>query len=696
MELRASSLRISYFVIGFLIGWFLHWTILTRFRLSPSVEKGLRHSISTYSGLLFVFWREYRCVSLLCLPTFVAKNGRRIIVTFIISILIAGPFSNMTENARSAASTVSCQSKMRIEQSMKHNWLKFIPIKMFMDKLRENREVMNKESIRLQTEMLAVNKTFMRETVEKKEQQKAKDASNTNLTMEERKEVMDRDTSFDPMEDFTKPNQELYEATIMLITGANHEGNLTCKDSLENMEEKDCDSTNKKDRMLNRLCVKGSFRNQTGDEGKKFCDNDIHTQSTFCPKIFRPGTLDPRQDSTSDHVCGKRDTMIATDIPDYKSVISAQKDLNKSMTPDASFNYSMKVEKPEWEVGQQVADRINAMIKKRKQFVEAIRELWNNFVAILLVWTLWTSYKYRVKYLKDIKNDNVYVTQYFHHIDERRRRVAKMTLLPLKELDGRPDIVYPFRKKLNPQEKTRMVSACMIWFVFFVVVSLLLYFDNVLSYLIESFNRHARMTRIQYGYHELRYTVNGTGAVAESMRRILDDLVVRVDLNELVSMDQCLPQFFYTLTSDYLTIVGYFVLWMLLNVTDAYFLRIRRLVCQQFYPTQEKHRILNLYNDLLSTRKKVLSHRLKRALRERMTQIPLAEVVQEQDHTLCKLCNDFPVNGIACAYVNCGAVYCKQCWDFISRFCLVCSTLDELRERLGLRNQQHLMQECSR
>lgn len=678
MELKSTSRRISYFMIGFLIGWFFEYTILTRFNWSPSVEKGLRHTISTYSGLMFLFSRDYRCVSLLCLPTFFAKNGRRIIVTLIISFIMTGPFTNIGDNARNAARTASCHAEKFVEEVRQLTWLRLTPMKMFMEQMQAKQKTIQEEGKKLQAHAFGIDLNHIKKVTDKKKAWKKKKLTNKNLTLEERKIIMETDTSFDPEEDFLQDKAQLFNSTLVLAN-AEEGGNLTCKDVMRGIENRGNCGFGK------RLCDPNSrqaFYDQTGDEGRDFCDKE--EERMICPYL---------REDILDIVCSDN-IPVATNIPHIKKYMNYAKDLKKTFDSKTSFNYSYKIEKPRWSVGKQVLDRINALIKRRKLFVEAVREAWNNFIAILLVLTLWNSYRYRIKYLKDLTNDNVYITDYFEHIEERRRRAGKMTILPLKELDQRKDIIYPFKKKLNPTEKSRMITSCFLWSVFVIVVALLLYFDHILSYILDSYQRHARLTRHQFGFHELKYTVKGVGSVAEAMRKILDDIVIRIDLNKFDFFEQCLPQFYYTSVEDYWTIFGYLLLWLLLNFTDAYMLRIRRVVCQRFYPTQEKHRILHLYNKILSTRKKVITHRLKRALRERRNRIPGLEDGHRSNNILCRLCNERPINKVVCSY--CETCYCKQCWDFITRVCLVCSTWEELESRLERGHQRHLIQDSSR
>jgi len=374
----------------------------------------------------------------------------------------------------------------------------------------------------------------------------------------------------------------------------------------------------------------------------------------------------------------------------------------KNMTRTSLENRAtakVEIDNPDLKISPEIQKKLKKLIIKRKEIVQGLRDLWSTFVAILLILAIWNSYKYHKKYLTVMKNDNIYITDYFKKIDQRRRRAGKMTLLPIKESDSRPDLLDPLSAKLSAKEKSSSVKSFLLLFVFIVIISFFMYFDYIISQILSSMSKHLNITRHLYGYHNITWEVTGNGTAAVYVRKMFRRLNVHMSLNDIVRIRDCIPESYSTETHIYYETAGYIIMWILLNIFEGFILRSRRLICSFYYRTREKHRILWLYNRLLRIRKKNLNYRVRKGLVSKKKQhknmklegrLDVEQHIEVDDgDAKCFLCQEEPVNPITCD--KCRIRYCKQCYDALSRVCLRCSSWKVIKARLEGRHQEHLL-----
>ena len=747
-------MRISYLVIGLLIGAFFHASIITRLYFAPAVDQGLFYTISCYSALLFVFSSRYRCISLACLPTFFARNGRRIIMTLLVTDVITGPLDNMASNAESAVSSITCQSKLLVLQEFNHMQLKMKPFIMLVQEIAKNQKEMKHEGNDLAINLSGYKKDWVSRKISEKKKERAERAQNeTNLL--KKHEILDEPIHLDVIE-LDKANEPFFDAHIEQTGAFDNDtdvANVTCE-SITQKDKKDCKEEKEgpkgtTKRHFLKKCQEEKFRSEMEKEDHNFCRSQEKSDyKTFLTRIpwknimtkYNPtsaaifglyqmiyGGLPP-----TDHwedcpmyffnmsapsrdwykieidICTENDkseNVTNVDKNVYKEYMAAQKGLKDTYDTKSSFKMNISTPAPKFGIDEEVKDQLKHLYRQRKLVAEGIREVWSTFIALLLMMSVWNSIQYHNNYLKDINFDNVYLTDYFIHVDRRRRRYGKVTLLPIKELDSRTELLFPWSRNLSMNEKSKVIRSFVLWLIFLCILGIILYFDHLLSIIIESFYRNLALTKFQHGVHDIKYKVYGTGSVSNSIRKLFGgDLHVRVDLDELTSLDMCRPQYSFLSGQVYLTFSLWMFLWFMLNVTDVLMLRSRRAICAAFYPIREKQRVLYLYNSLLRSRKKYLNYQIRKKLLEKRKLLEkkgsdgpktdessVGIIVDVMSDHLCRLCVESPVNGIRCAI--CETSYCSQCWDMLTRLCLKCSTMREFEERFRERQLESLLED---
>lgn len=78
--------------------------------------------------------------------------------------------------------------------------------------------------------------------------------------------------------------------------------------------------------------------------------------------------------------------------------------------------------------------RVMHLFEEKTTMMGVIAVALNVYVALLSVRVAAAAARYHDRYLTAIQFDNIYITNYFKLLDERRRRRGQLTLLPLKKV----------------------------------------------------------------------------------------------------------------------------------------------------------------------------------------------------------------------------------------------------------------------
>jgi hypothetical protein len=551
-------------------------------------------------------------VCLVSIPHLMGKNGRRLLFTWLIAITISGPFDNMQENIREASLSFVCFKQLAQNRtSLIHNLVNG-PMIQTMKNLKKNEDEIRKIGSFINDEGLNRNKS---------ESQKSA-------------EIADEYRSI------------LKELSDENVDGANEQLRVSCAPTARKMK-----------------C-----------EPERLCQTDNKTVTDACKK---------NETVVVDH-CNRTRSAMVEDCMKNSTTGNYGKTLHEfedsSIDMDASFksNISLNI-KPNFNISFNASiplkNEIRQLTRRRKAFLNAMKTIYSYIVSFLLFSSLISAFKYHSKYLKNLNYDNIYITAYFDHIDQRRGKRDKITVLPLKDLDRRSDLIRPNRLKQGPAEKKRTRTNFVIWFLVLVVIVNILYLDHLMSFAIASFTRHGNVTFRDTGSHNVSFEVIGTGPFAQALRESYRDFNITETLDSSGSSGHCLPIANYVSLADYFLIGFIIMLWFLLNFTDAYLLRLKRSICAYFYPERERERNLHLYNQVLRSRKKGLKYMLNRYHKDkaygRIDERKLQDVCQlcqepvaEEDALVCEVCDENK-------HVT---IYCKQCWTHaVRQHCLVCS-----------------------
>lgn len=295
---------------------------------------------------------------------------------------------------------------------------------------------------------------------------------------------------------------------------------------------------------------------------------------------------------------------------------------------------------------------------------------------------------YHQGYLRKMDFENIYISEYFRHIDSRRSQSGKMKILPLRRSE-KPHLVDLEKGVCTRLEIRKIITYFTSLTLQVMSATIFILMDRLFYETLTIVAKHSRVEFMQEGYHDINITVTGTGVIASLVRRSVEGLSGYEKLKIMTTNEECLPRptmlHPWTLWKIYLMLIGIAILIF----NEAYINRMRRLICAWFYPKREKQRILYLYNRTLKHRKqfaKILRERVQEHIRSekyRANQDFLDRLVffhprlcgwiKNLTKKSCSICKTKKSQHFSdCSGCKCFLVYCDECWRDLEETCFAC------------------------
>ncbi|CAC5364973.1 DCST1 [Mytilus coruscus] len=328
--------------------------------------------------------------------------------------------------------------------------------------------------------------------------------------------------------------------------------------------------------------------------------------------------------------------------------------------------------------------------KQREKLIELFKKLLKCLLGFTFLRVIHSSYKYNKKYLSDFSFDNVYISDYFKHIDKRRKAQEKRGLLPLKKSEKKC-LVFPWSPKLMSAEKKKLFKGTFMILMRCFTTGVVIYSDYLLFTVMDIIRRHSRVDYAQFGKHHIIVQVFGKGFMSNIVRMFIKSFDAKHEINEVSTNYECLPRPVSMDNKYIFYIYGCFVAIWLLMIVESYGLRIRRLVAAFFYRKREKARILYLFNDLYKKRQgyaRHMRHQVRRNARKNTLskKTSLLGSFRKEFPSLCGWLKRFQsaketclICGepeskrfVRCKTKGCPFGYCMECWEDVQFRCYAC------------------------
>ncbi|XP_065355190.1 protein sneaky, partial [Calliphora vicina] len=341
---------------------------------------------------------------------------------------------------------------------------------------------------------------------------------------------------------------------------------------------------------------------------------------------------------------------------------------------------------------EETAKNVANEFKVRKRIFDSILKILQQFLGFMILKILYVCIKYHKKYKMDLDHDNIYITDYFKHVDRRRKSLGKHSLLPLKKYERRK-LIDADHSWHRTQEESQAVTFNLLQFSLEIVSGcFFLFLDYVISSVFLIIRNNSEMSFVQEGEHTIKFQIQGSGLIARLLRNTMGNFNMHETVSTYLTNETCLPNPTTLSKSFYLKLASLYTVVLLLIYQSSSFLRMRRLICGYFYRKRERNRILYLYNCLLKQRRSLRETMIREARynfanRQIRLKANLFLILRLKwphyfnwlvkfhiGRRKCVICGELEDSKfVFCRNSACKVSYCNDCFNDIENTCWICN-----------------------
>lgn len=106
---------------------------------------------------------------------------------------------------------------------------------------------------------------------------------------------------------------------------------------------------------------------------------------------------------------------------------------------------------------EHVSTELRDYVRQRETQLEWALGLLHVLLSCTFLLVLHASFSYTDSYNADIRFDNIYISTYFCQIDERRKKLGKRTLLPLRKAEKKA-VIFPYDPAIQALEMKNLAA----------------------------------------------------------------------------------------------------------------------------------------------------------------------------------------------------------------------------------------------
>ncbi|XP_006923610.1 E3 ubiquitin-protein ligase DCST1 [Pteropus alecto] len=590
-----------------------------------------------------------RCASLLLVPKMLGKEGRLLVLGYALAAIYKGPLANLRHNLHEVVASLGCTVELQINNTRAAWRVSTAPLRaVFKDLLG------SKESLRAETQNISNSFKDLDAQVNSETGYAPADAAGLEETapgVGGHQAVAFR---------HRLSTQKMFELkTKLRCSYVVNQAILSCRRWFDHKHEQ-CMQRIWVPLLSHLLCLPMKF--------KFFC-GIAKVMGVWCrSRIPVEGNFGQTYDSLNQSLGGLRGEFSAT--IDFKE---------EKRAGLLGVNTS-------WE---HVSTGLRDYVRQQEAQLEWGLGLLHALLSCTFLLVLHASFSYVDSYNGDIRFDNIYISTYFCQIDERRKKLGKRTLLPLRKAEKKA-VIFPYDPTIQALEMKNLIPELLETLPVLLLLAVLCGLDWSLYSAFDAIRHHSFLQYSFRSSHKLEVKVGGDSMLARLLRKTIGALNTSSESVVESSNMPCLPQPVCLDARAYVRTALPVGLLVCLCLLQAFGYRLRRVIAAFYFPKREKKRILFLYNELL--RKRAAFTQLRRAAivrqaqQQRAPRHRLADILHRRCPLLrpwlrrrCVVCQapETPESYV-CQTPDCKAVYCRSCWDDMRQRCPACTPREEL------------------
>ncbi|CAI5661555.1 unnamed protein product [Oreochromis niloticus] len=481
---------------------------------------------------------SFRCSVLLMFPSMLGSRGRSYLMLLTLSVLYAGPVSNIQRNVEAAAVSVSCNLDLQVRHS-KLLWREAIkPFLIITQELMDDKAGFELEALNVSKKFQDIRDEMVLQYGYDRFETKQGGGNSTQ-------------------EEFTAKTLKQCDSVVA-------QGVQRCVDWFTNRWTA-CLEAIPVPVINYLLCVsmKFHFLCDIMKVMTPWCRENIPVEGNF-------GQLFDRLNVSVDLLSREFSTELAVEEEEQPVLSEALLD-------------------------QQFTDAVKTSFQKLTSTTRRVLNILQILLSLTFITIFTQAFGYLGQYKRDICFDNVYITTYFRQIDARRRKAGKRCLLPLRKSE-KNKLINPCSLKIYPEEVKQVMTGVFQVLTVFLLSVILLTVDFSLSHVLDIISRHTLTHFNITSSHQVDIRVGGDTMMARLLRTSISAFNSSSTLNIQSDNQACMSPASTLSAEVYVRCVCCVLLVALFSCLQVYTNRLRRVIAAFYNPKREKTRILFLYN----------------------------------------------------------------------------------------------------
>ncbi|XP_016076856.1 PREDICTED: DC-STAMP domain-containing protein 1 [Miniopterus natalensis] len=592
-----------------------------------------------------------RCASLLLVPKMLGKEGRLFVLGYALTAIYEGPMTNIRRNLNEVVASLGCTVDLQINNTRSAWRVSVAPLRALFKDLLSSQKT-------LKADTKNISNSFEKDL----DAQVNSEAGYTSKDAEGLEQESQQRGRLSPAKAFGSrrlSTQKLYELRTKLRCSSVVNKAISSCHSWFDKKHQQCMQRIWIPFLNHLLCLPMKF--------KFFC-SIAKVMEVWCRnRIPVEGNFGQTYDSVNKSIHGLDD--------DFRANINYREEKQTALL---GLNTS-------WE---HVSAEMRDYVRRQEAQLEWVLGLLNALLSCTFLIVLHASFSYMDSYNGDIRFDNIYISTYFRQIDERRKKLGKRTLLPLRKAEAKT-VIFPYSLTIQASEMKNVIKEVSETLPVMLLLLVLCGLDWALYSIFDTIRHHSFLQYSFRSSHKLEVKVGGDSMLARLLRKTIGLLNTSSEAVVEANNLPCLPQPLCLNAGDYVKAGIPTGLLVCLCLLQAFGYRLRRVIAAFYFPKREKKRVLFFYNELL--RKRAAFTQLRRAAIIRQAQEQkkihhLAGILHRRCPSLrpwlrrrCVVCQSPETSeSYVCPTPDCEAVYCRPCWEDMRRRCPVCTPREEL------------------
>ncbi|EDW19019.2 uncharacterized protein Dmoj_GI11761 [Drosophila mojavensis] len=557
------------FVVGIVLGYLL-WILfamnanlgLILKRLMP--ERMVVWVVILWSGLSYMLSRNVRVITLLMFVSLLGKAGQSYLRAVAFAFVIAGPIDNLVQNAQEVARVFSCTTLLTYNLTKTRFDLMAKPFTNTLQTMREDLDEIQVNFRELQTIL-----DDLKYGVE-----------NTNIEDDKFGHKQERRAAKNVSEPtFNNSSKQVPKASAVQAKFLRNMRNR-CKHQL---------------RSGHRVCQEIFL------QGYRKCTTNF--PDWLVGVLCWPYRVDVickiNMFGNPDKVCDASKVVPPKFGETYVKLLVAEHELyDNNSNIEITYQLQNITTSEQFLSAKETSEQFMKDFEHKKRIFQTVMRVVEKFMYLFVLIVIYSSIRYQYLYCTDLEFDNIYITDYFRHVDERRKRERKRSVLPLRSHE-KPMFVEGLGRS---EGKAIHIFNFLHLSLEMVTAGVFLVLDHLVVSLLQTIHQRSLIIYRQEGEHEVRFRINGTGLMARLLRTTMRNFNIHERVSTSLSNEECLPVAHVLPRSFYIELLLIYLLIILLIYESAKLLGLRRTICGYFYYKHEKRRILYLFTTFLRSR----------------------------------------------------------------------------------------------